>query len=103
MARLPFTQLAVRLFCTSSITWPRSLTRTGEPLRQATIRSPKSFAFASWPLACTVDVRLAPHRMPVGRFTLPALIALDTSSIPTWCAFSAWGLRRTRTAYFWAP
>ena len=33
IARSPLYQLAVLLFCTSSVTWPRSPRRTGAPLR----------------------------------------------------------------------
>ncbi len=102
-ARWPPIQAAWRLFCTSSITRPRSRRRTARPLRQATIRSPKPRASRSSPEACTVTVRFGPHRMPVGRFTLPAEITPGRSSMPIPSERSACGSSCTRTAYFWEP
>ena len=51
---LPLNHDALRLFCTSSRTWPRSPRCTGAPLRYVTARRRNAAASWSWPLACTV-------------------------------------------------
>ena len=47
MARWPLNHDATLLFCTSSLTVPRSLSLTGAPLRVATTTLPKSAALRS--------------------------------------------------------
>ena len=44
-----------------------------------------------------------PQRIPDGRFTLPVLMARETSSSPIFRAASACGSSWIRTAYFWLP
>ena len=54
MARVSLYQPAILSFWTPSTTWPRSLRRTGAPLRYAAITSPNCAAFTSCPFAFTV-------------------------------------------------
>ena len=58
--RVSLNQAASLSFCTLSMTRPISARRTGAPLRYATTIVRKAFAFASWPLASTVQARCAP-------------------------------------------
>ncbi len=103
MPRWPLNQLATLLFCTSSLTVPRSLSRTGTPLAVATTMSPNSFALLSCPFDCTVMARDGPHRMPDGRFTFAASIAAVTCEMGMPRDDSSRGSSWMRTAYFWLP
>ena len=103
IARLPLNQAALLLSCTSSSTRPMSPSRTGAPLRYATTSGRNASASSSCPFAWTVKARCGPHRMPVGRFTLPAATAFETSSMPRERDASALGSSWMRTAYLAAP
>ena len=50
-----YTSAATLSFCTLSSTLPSCCSRTGLPLRYATIIGRNAAAFSSWPLACTVN------------------------------------------------
>ncbi len=62
-------------FSTLSIARPMSRTRTGEPLRYATMSGPYAEAAVSWPVARTVNAVFAPQSVPVGRLTFAAATA----------------------------
>jgi len=103
IARSPLYQLPERGSCTPSITFPRSCSCTGEPLRYATTIERKAAASCSWPLAWTVRAFSLPHRMPVGRLALLLVTASTTSSMPMRRYASARGSSWMRTAYFCEP
>ena len=77
-------QAAVLLFSTLFVTLPIWSSRTGEPLRYATISGRYCAEFSNWPVACTVYAVECPYKVPVGRFTLAFLMAFSTSSMPIW-------------------
>ena len=53
-------QLATLSVCTPSTTRPSSSSRTGEPLRYATMSGRKAAAFWSWPVAMTLNIWWVP-------------------------------------------
>jgi len=59
-ARSSLYQLATLSVCTLSITRPSSWSRTGEPLRYATMSGRNASAFWSWPVAWTLNIWWAP-------------------------------------------
>ncbi len=102
-ARSSMYQAAVLSFSTLSWACATSVSRTGRPSRKATMMFWYPFASCSWPLACTVYAVCGPHSVPVGRLTLFACTALDSSLMPICRAASARGSAWMRTAYFCEP
>ena len=105
IARWPLNQLATRLFCTSSITSPRSRSRTGAPLRHDHDQVAELLrVLRAGRRPATVAARFGPHRMPVGRLTLRVA---DRVATPRRCrcraTASACGSSWMRTAYFCEP
>ena len=96
-------QLAILSFSTLSMTLPSSTSRTGLPLRYATMSGRYASASMSWPPVCMVNDFVAPCRVPVGRFTFPLATAFATSSMPIPREARARGSSWARTAYFWEP
>ena len=80
IARSPLNQAAWSLLSWPSPIVAMSRSRTGTPLRTATIRSANWLASVSAPFAAIVIVRWPSLRNPCGEVTLAAAIALRTWS-----------------------
>ena len=78
--------------------------RTGAPLRYATIIFWYCSAFISWPVACSVKACVRTDDRAGRHVDVPVLAApLSTSLMPIWRAASACGSSCACTAYFWLP
>ena len=100
--RSPLKLPAVLVDWKLSSTSATSFSRTGWPLRVATMSSAKSAAFIICGLPWMVSVWLGPSRMPSGEFVFEARRAWASSSIVRLRAFIRSARARTRTAKrFW--
>ena len=76
------TRLAILSFSTLSMTCPIPAAAPGSRCGRPRSADGRPAASMSWPLASTVKACGSIQRVPVGRFTFPAAMALATSSMP---------------------
>ena len=98
IAGLPFDNPKARRSSTESVTFATSPSRTGAPLRYATISGSYSPAVNNWSVALTDQARSWSEICPLGRFALaaPSTVRMSSRPMPKW--LSTVGFMSTRTA-----
>ncbi len=96
-------QAASWRFSAPSVMVATSPRRSGAPSRQASTRERYSSTLRIWSLASSITARIGPSKLPLGRLTLAAAIAVRMWSMPRLFAASAAGFTWMRTAGRWPP